>query len=55
MNDLNLDDMSEADNLLKSTEDAIASFKGIQTQLEQLVLLPDYAGDNMTDPVNALT
>ena len=54
-NDLDLDDMSEADvnNLLKSTEDAIASDKDIQTQLEELILLPNYAGEDVTDLAQA--
>ena len=47
--------MSEADvdNLLKSTEDAISSYNEIQTQLEELILLPDYAGEDVTDPTQA--
>ena len=55
MNDLDLDDMSEADvdNLLKSTDDAISSYKEIQTQLEELILLPNYAGEDVTDPTQA--
>ena len=55
MNDLDVDDMSEADvdNLLNSTEDAISSYKEIQTQLEEFILLPDYAGEDVTDPTQA--
>ena len=55
MNNLDLDDMSEADvdNLLKSTEDAISSYKEIQTQLEELILFLDYAGEDVTDPTQA--